>query len=103
MKKLRKVKLKPILLTAFMIYVIVAFCEQQVALNKLNIRYHELKKREAAAISENKYLNEQLKYTQSDSFVENEARQKLGLVKKGEIVYIDVSKDKGAQDSSQKN
>lgn len=103
MIKLRRDKIKPILLSVFLIYVAVAFFQQQVALYKLDIRYQDLKRREAAAISQNKFLNEQLKYTQSDSFIENEARKKLGLVKKGEIVYIDISKNKEAQNSSPKN
>jgi len=34
----------------------------------------------------NKFLQEQLKYVQTDEFVEKESREKLGLVKKGEVV-----------------
>lgn len=102
MKKLRKIKIKPILLGIFLVYVTVAFFDQQAALSKLNSRYEDLKKREAAAAEENKLLNEELRYAGSDSFVENEARQKLGLVKKGEIVYVDISKNKTGQNSNQK-
>ncbi|CAM0497007.1 septum formation initiator family protein [Thermoanaerobacter kivui] len=96
MKK-RKIKLKPILLIVFIIYVVFTFFEQQIALDKLNNRYQDLKNRETAAIKENNYLNELLRYTQTESFIENEARQKLGLVKKGEIIYIDISKTKATE------
>lgn len=34
----------------------------------------------------NKFLEEQLKYVQTNDFIEKESRDKLGLVKKGEVV-----------------
>jgi len=34
----------------------------------------------------NKFLKEQLKYVQTDDFIENEARNRLGLVQNGEVV-----------------
>lgn len=34
----------------------------------------------------NKFLQEQLKYVQTNDFIERESREKLGLVKKGEVV-----------------
>lgn len=37
---------------------------------------------------ENAYLKERLSYVQSDQFVEEEAREKLGLVKEGEYIVI---------------
>jgi cell division protein FtsB len=36
--------------------------------------------------SHNKFLQEQLKYVQTNEFIERESREKLGLVKKGEVV-----------------
>ena len=87
-------KLKKILFFAFIAYVAFTFFQQQVALEKLNNRYRDLKNKEAAVMKENKYLNELLHQINSESFIENEARQKLGLVKKGEIIYVDISKTK---------
>lgn len=34
----------------------------------------------------NKFLQEQLKYVKTQNFIERESREKLGLVKKGEVV-----------------
>lgn len=34
----------------------------------------------------NKFLNERLKYVQTNKFIEDESREKLGLVRKGEVV-----------------
>ncbi|MGB9679275.1 MAG: FtsB family cell division protein [Thermoanaerobacteraceae bacterium] len=93
MKK-KRFKIKPLLISLFLIYVVIAFFQQQVAINKLENRRIELLQKEAEVTKENKILNEQLKYSQSDNFIENIAREKLGLVKKGEIVYIDIAKSK---------
>lgn len=35
---------------------------------------------------QNNFLQEQLKYVQTDDFVEKQSREKLGLVKEGEVV-----------------
>ncbi len=36
--------------------------------------------------NQNKFLKEQLKYVQTNDFIEKESRDKLGLVKQGEVV-----------------
>lgn len=36
----------------------------------------------------NLYLNEQLKYVKTNDFIENEAREKLNLTKKGEMLVL---------------
>lgn len=90
-------KLKKILFFAFIAYVGFAFFQQQVALEKLNTKYIDLKNKETEVNKENNYLNELIHQINSESFIENEARQKLGLVKKGEIIYIDISKTKTSE------
>jgi len=40
------------------------------------------------AKKENKYLSEQLKYVKTDQFVEEQAQNKLGLLKSGEYFVI---------------
>lgn len=37
---------------------------------------------------ENKFLNERLKFVKSDEFIEQEAREKLGLSREGEMVVL---------------
>ena len=47
--------------------------------------------REIAAIEHrNEAIKEQIEYMQSDSYVEKIAREKLGLIKPGETLYIPV-------------
>ncbi|HMS22251.1 MAG TPA: septum formation initiator family protein [Candidatus Levybacteria bacterium] len=38
---------------------------------------------------EQAYLSQKLYYAKTDAFVEEEARQKLGLIREGEVVVID--------------
>jgi len=46
----------------------------------------QLEKELSQKLNENKFLEEQLKYVKTDSFIERESREKLGLVKQGEVV-----------------
>jgi len=48
--------------------------------------------------AENKKLEEEKKFRQSDFYVEKQAREKLGLAREGEVVYLD---EKSASSSSQ--
>jgi cell division protein FtsB len=88
-------KLKKILLFGFIFYLAFTFLGQQLTLMRLDSKYKELKAKEAAVLKENESLKKTLEEVNSDSFIEREAREKLGLVKKGEIIYIDISKNKG--------
>lgn len=98
MKVNNKFRIKTILIVVFVVYVAFTFIKQQITLNVLNDRYNAVISKENAVREENKKLNNQIKYMETNEFIENEARQKLGLVKKGEIMYIDTAKT--SKDSS---
>ncbi|HHV73374.1 septum formation initiator [Thermoanaerobacterium sp. PSU-2] len=98
MKQRRKMKLKPALLILFVVYILFTLVKQQITLNVLDKKLNAAITQVNAAEEENKKLNNQIKYIKTDEFIENEARQKLGLIKKGEIMFIDTAKD--AQNSS---
>ncbi|WP_274893862.1 septum formation initiator family protein [Thermoanaerobacterium sp. R66] len=91
-------KLKPALLILFVVYILFTLVKQQITLNVLDKKLNAAITQVNAAEEENKKLNNQIKYIKTDEFIENEARQKLGLIKKGEIMFIDTAKD--AQNSS---
>ena len=44
---------------------------------------------------ENSELKQELEYKKSNEFVEGEIRNKLGLVKEGEVVFVIPKKDEG--------
>lgn len=98
MKGRSKIKFKTILLLLFVVYVAFTFVKQQITLNILDNRLNVVTSKVNAAEEENKRLNDQIKYIKTNEFIENEARQKLGLVKKGEIMFVDTAKD--SKDSS---
>ncbi|MGF7398124.1 FtsB family cell division protein [Thermoanaerobacterium thermosaccharolyticum] len=98
MKERSKIKFKTILLLLFVVYVAFTFVKQQITLNILDNRLNAVTSKVNAAEEENKKLNNQIKYIKTNEFIENEARQKLGLVKKGEIMFVDTAKD--SKDSS---
>lgn len=93
MKNKRKLKIKTLLIIAFIGYILVTLVQQQFTLMRLDSKYNDIKTKEDYAIKENKSLNLQEKYIKTDSFIENQARQKLGLIKKGEIMYVDTSRN----------
>lgn len=55
--------------------------EGDVLIEKTNIKLEKLNQ-------ENKKLEDQLKITQSEEFVEKQLRDKLGLAKEGEIILV---------------
>jgi cell division protein FtsL len=85
-------KLKKILLFGFIFYLAFTFLSQQLTLMKLDNKYKELKAKAADVLKENENLKKTLEEVNSDSYIEKIAREKLGLVKKGEIIYIDINK-----------
>ena len=92
MSKRKKSRFGLVLLVLFFIYFAYTAVGQQKLLYMKNV---ELKKVQSK-IDEEKKENEKLKKEQeqlnSDEFVEKTAREKLGMVKKGERVFVDIGK-----------
>lgn len=61
------------------------------SINRIRVGEAVIKKTQARienAESENKKLEEQLKVTQSEEFIEKQLRDKMGLAKEGEIILV---------------
>jgi cell division protein FtsL len=92
--KRRKIKMKFVFFCSITIALVVFICiftEQQ---RLLNIKKTELSKIELSINKENKInkrLKKESKQVNSDKFIERIARSKLGMVRPGEIVYIDIN------------
>ncbi|TZE81099.1 cell division protein FtsL [Calorimonas adulescens] len=91
MEKLFKI----ILFSAFILYTSITVINQQMTIRQLELRKAELNTQIVEAKNENKRLQQELKEASSDSYVEKVAREKLNLVKDGDIIYVDVG---GASD-----
>ena len=62
----------------------------------------ETEKKEHVLKKETKGLKEELEYRNSKDFIEKEARNKLGLSKKGEVIYV-VDGESLEEESSQQD
>lgn len=88
MKKL----IKKVLIIVFAIYVSITLINQQLTIMRMEDRKAELNEQIQEAKAETEKLNKQLKNASSDAYIEQIAREKLGLIKDGDIIYVDVGK-----------
>lgn len=92
MNKRRKNTFGIFILLAIFIYLSYIFMNQQRLLYAKNIELSKIENK----IAEEEKLNEELsmekEMIQSDEYMEKVAREKLGMVKKDERVYVDIGK-----------
>jgi cell division protein FtsB len=65
----------------------VIFIKQQISIIKLSKQYVSYKDQLSKLQFQSSQLNEQLKQSTKENFIERLARGKLGLVKPGEIIF----------------
>jgi cell division protein FtsB len=70
------------------------FVRQQFTIYKLNSEYKNYEAQLDKLNTRKAELNEKYKLTQREDYVEKLAREKLGLIKPGEILFIDKNKVK---------
>jgi len=91
MNKRKSPKWMIFVLIGFIIYFIFVFFEQQKVLYAKNIEMNNIQ----AKIKEEMELNEELKKQKemlaTDEYIEKVAREKLGMVKPGERIFIDIN------------
>lgn len=69
------------------------FIRQQITISGLNDKYAQYEKQLSQLQEKNAKLTSQLEQTQTDEYIEKVAREKLGLIKPGEILFIDKDKN----------
>ena len=94
-RKVKKANLKrlvqAVLVLAVCVYVAVILIRQRVALAKCGKVAEEYKDKISAAQLEQQRLEDELKQAGTDEYLERIARDKLGLVKANERVFIDIT------------
>lgn len=94
-KKKRKLApgklLKAVLLLFVCFYFIFTLINQQIDLSKYKAVSADYSEKIQAANLEQKQLKDELDQTSTDEYMERMAREKLGLVKSNERVFIDVT------------
>ncbi|MDO4744235.1 MAG: septum formation initiator family protein [Clostridia bacterium] len=76
---------------AVCIYVACTFVKQQITLSKCDDVADEYRAKIAEAQAENQKLEDELEKADTDEYLEQIAREKLGLVKPNERVFIDIT------------
>ncbi len=77
---------------AVCVYVAYTLIDQQITLSKTSSIAEEYKAKIAEAQTENQKLEDELAQAGTDEYLERVAREKLGLVKANERVFIDITK-----------
>ena len=93
-RKKQKNRILRLFILVFIVYAGYIFTMQQLDIIRFNKIEADAQKKSKNLVQENNRLSEQLKDTLTMKFTEKMAREKLGLVKPGEIVYINKNKPK---------
>lgn len=99
--KTTRFNFKRLLLTVFVLYAGVTLINQQVAIGKLDKIRTEKTQQIQSIKQENARLTKEIENANTDTYKEKMAREQLGLVKPGEIIYINQAEANGkAKDSN---
>lgn len=96
MKKKRytlRLRTKIFLALLFLGYFGITMLKQEIKLNEQKEEIQHLKEQIAETEEVNAELERLIEYTESEEFIEKVARERLGWVKKGEIIFIEKKKD----------
>lgn len=69
------------------------FIRQQITIEGLHDKHKQYEEQLSHLQEKNAKLTSQLEQTQTDDYIEKMAREKLGLIKPGEILFIDKDKN----------
>jgi len=92
MKAGKKTKLVFIALALFFVYFVVTFIEQQNMINSKSKQIETINQKIAEEQKINEELNKNIEIIGSDEYIEKVARERLGMVKSGEKLFIDTNK-----------
>lgn len=92
MKK-RKLKFSHIIFLVLVCYFGYTLLSQQLMISRKKSELCKYKEQNKKIEEENKYLSDQIEYSKTDEYKEKLAREKIGLIKPGEVVYVIHDKD----------
>lgn len=75
--------------TLIFCYVLYVFISQQVTMQKIKNQIADKKIEEQKVKDKNQKLQDEVKMSKSDTYIEKLARERLGLIKQGETPVID--------------
>lgn len=86
----KKIKGKNIIFALLLFYVGYIFINQQITMHKIKDEIADKKIEEQKTKEKNKKLQDEVKMSKTDMYMEKLARERLGLTKQGETPVIDT-------------
>ncbi len=86
-----KVLARTLVIFALCLYVVCTLVKQQITISKCEDVADDYRNKIAEAQTENEKLEAELEQADTDEYLEKVAREKLGLVKANERVFIDIT------------
>ncbi|SMC28324.1 Septum formation initiator [Clostridium acidisoli DSM 12555] len=83
-------KLKFLIIGVFMVNICYILVNQQITMNKIREETNNKTSQISKLKSDNQKLQDEIKMARSDQYSEKLAREKLGLIKQGEIPVINT-------------
>lgn len=81
-----------LIIFAITIYVSITLVQQQYTIIRLHREQKDLSKKIEFAKKENERLQKEIEYSKTLDFVKKIASDELGLIKKGQTVYVDINR-----------
>ncbi|WML36311.1 septum formation initiator family protein [Clostridium sp. OS1-26] len=85
-----KIKGKNVIFVLILTYVCYIFINQQITMRNIKSQIADKKIEEQKAKEKNRKLQDEVKMSKSDMYIEKLARERLGLIKQGETPVIDT-------------
>ncbi len=90
-KSKKRFKLRHLLASIFVLYIVCILVSQQIAIKEASRKEEDIKSRIEQLKEENESIKTELERTKDEEYIEKLAREKLGMIKPGEIMFIDVN------------
>lgn len=84
-----KIKGKNVIFVLILCYVCYIFVSQQITMHKIKNQISDKKEEQQKVKEKNQKLQDEVKMSKSDMYIERLARERLGLIKQGETPVID--------------
>lgn len=89
-----KIKIKRLLVIVILLYVGYVFARQQITMNNMQKELTAKQNKYNQLTDKNLNLKDELELSKTDAYMEKLARERLGLVKKGEIPVVNNGNNK---------
>lgn len=90
----KRIRIRHVLITLLALYIAFILVTQQIAINKAKAEKARIQAEIEKLAEENKKIQLQLEDMQSDEYIEKIARERLGLIKPGEYMFVDVNNNR---------